>query len=497
MYGFRATPARLIWQLSLVFASLFAIAAVMVACSSMSSTPSGSGMGKVTVSISDPATCQSASGGPFQSVFVTITDVQANMSATSDSGWVDLTPNLSKKPVQIDLLNMSTASQNCFLATLGDALELQPGSYQQIRIMLASNSGSGATGNQCGSANNCVVVNTSSGMKTSPLLLSSEAQTGIKIPSGQIAGGAFTVAAGKTEDLDIDFQTCASIVREGNGQYRLKPVLHAGEVSTVSSSINGTVLDAASGNASTGMVEVALEKPDSAGIDRVYMTTLADSSGHFVFCPLPDGTYDIVIVAEDKNSNFYQPAVLTGVKVGDTTGNIQLHMPASNGNAALTALVTSSDTSTPAKAIAIDATLSVLEKIGSATYTIPLPPFPNTPQLGGGTLTVSTAASTATLTCPTDTDCVQPQLNTAAGAAYLYANGSSGPTLTTSGSGAFATYTVEAQAFVTGTGTRDCSEATPADLQTAAAVLAASTTYPLSVTGTGMTAKPLAFTSCQ
>lgn len=286
-------------------------------------------------------------------------------------------------------------------------------------------------------------------------------------------------------------------MQEGNGQYRLKPVLHAGEVSTVSSSINGTVIDAATGNASTGMVEVALEQPDANGIDRVYMTTLADASGHFVFCPLPDGTYDIVVVAEDKNSNFYQPAILTGVKVGETTGNIQLNMPASNGNAALTALVTSSDTSTPAKAIAIDATLSVLEKIGSTTYTVPLPPFPNTPQLGGGTLTVSTAASTATLTCPTNTDCAQPQMNAPAGAAYLYAYGTSGPTLTTTGSALFATYTVEAQAFVTGTSTRNCSEATPADLQTDAAVLAASTTYPLSVTGTGTTAKPLAFTSCQ
>ncbi|HEX8710450.1 MAG TPA: DUF4382 domain-containing protein, partial [Terracidiphilus sp.] len=258
MRKYASSPARLIWQLSLAFGCLSAIALVLVACSSMSNTTTGSGMGKVTVSISDPATCQSSSGGPFQSVFVTITDVQANMSATSDSGWVDLTPKL--KPVQIDLLNMSNTQQNCFLATLGDALELQAGKYQQIRIMLASNSAASVSGNQCGSANNCVVVNTSSGMKTSPLLLSSEAQTGIKIPSGQIAGGGFNVAAGKTVDLDIDFQTCASIVQEGNGQYRLKPVLHAGEVSTVSSSINGTVLDAATGNASTGMVEVALEQ---------------------------------------------------------------------------------------------------------------------------------------------------------------------------------------------------------------------------------------------
>ena len=493
-----STPVKLIWQLSLVFGCLLAVTAIMVACSSMSSTPTGSGMGKVAVSISDPATCQSSNGGPFQSVFVTIVDVQANVSSSSDSGWVDLTPNLSKNPKQVDLLNVSASSDNCFLATLGDAMELQAGSYQQIRIILAGNSAGSASGNQCGSANNCVVVNTPSGLQTSPLLLSSEAQTGIKIPSGQIAGGALNVAAGQTEDLDIDFQTCASIVQEGNGQYRLKPVLHAGVVSPTSSSINGTVLDATSGNAATGTVEVALEQPDSSGIDRVYMSTLADrATGQFVFCPLPAGTYDIVVVADDKSNNFYQPAIVTGVKVGSTTGIIKIDKPGSNGNAALTALVTSSDTSMPAKAISIDATLKVLEKLGSATYTIPLSPYPNTPQLGGGTLTVATAASTSTLTCPTNTDCAQPEMDAPAGAAYLYAYGTGGPTLTTTGSALFATYTVEAQAFQTGTSTRDCSVSTPADLQTDPFVLTVATTYPLSVTGTGTTAKPLAFTSCQ
>jgi hypothetical protein len=50
---------------------------------------------------------------------------------------------------------------------------------------------------------------------------------GLKIPFGQIASGGFTIGAGQTKDLDIDFNTCASIVIEGHGQYRLKPVLHA------------------------------------------------------------------------------------------------------------------------------------------------------------------------------------------------------------------------------------------------------------------------------
>src|SRR5215469_5521952 len=100
------------------FIALGAITLVVVACSSttMTSTSTGSSMAQVSVRISDPATCQSP-GGPFAHVFVTITDVRANVSSTAgdnDGGWVDLTPNLSKAPMQVDLLGQ--ANDECFLA---------------------------------------------------------------------------------------------------------------------------------------------------------------------------------------------------------------------------------------------------------------------------------------------------------------------------------------------------------------------------------------------
>jgi hypothetical protein len=74
------------------------------------------------------------------------------------------------------------------------------------------------------------------------LKLASEAQSGLKIPPGQIAGGQFTIAAGQTKDLDIDVNSCPSIVANPGGQFILKPVLHAGEVG-LSSAINGAVID--------------------------------------------------------------------------------------------------------------------------------------------------------------------------------------------------------------------------------------------------------------
>src|SRR5260370_26920939 len=126
---------------------------------------------------------------------------------------------------------------------MGASLQLQAGNYQQIRVILSTTvpagQGKGIGGaDACGSQANCVVLADNS---VHTLLLSSEAKTGLKVPSGQIANGGFNIAAGQTKDLDIDFDTCDSIVQEGNGDYRLKPVLDAGElITTRPSSIGHT-----------------------------------------------------------------------------------------------------------------------------------------------------------------------------------------------------------------------------------------------------------------
>ncbi len=101
-------------------------------CSGKSSSSMSAGTAAtVNVTVSDPATC-SGPQGPFSHIFVTITDVQINASASAgdnDPGWIDLTPKLSQNPQQVDLLGQ--ANDQCFLAMLGSSTELQPGSYQQ------------------------------------------------------------------------------------------------------------------------------------------------------------------------------------------------------------------------------------------------------------------------------------------------------------------------------------------------------------------------------
>lgn len=467
---------KTIWiSASLAISALLAI--VAVGCGSNSATPATATSGTATASVmlSDPATCQSPNG-PFAHVYVTITDVKASVNSAAgdnDSSFVDLTPSLAAKPMQIDLLGQ--ANNQCFLASLGATTQLQAGNYQQIRIFLADNSATVA-GNACNSSANCVVLSTGGNY---PLLLSSESKTGIKIPSGQIANGGFNITAGQTKDLDIDFSTCISIVQEGNGRYRLKPVLHAGEVSTTSTSINGTVVDSVTGNPINGSILVALEQKDANGIDRVFMSTMATSAGNFVFCPLPSGTYDVVIVAQSTTGVVYAPSVITSVAPGSALSTIKIYAPVgATSPATLKGTVVTLVSLSPAVATAADVQVSAFEQINSGLIvTIPL--LPNSTQFSA-TLALSTASGGP---CATGTDCASYIMVLPAATSYVGTFSASGTTLSLGL--VAASYTVDAITFVPSSGgTFDCA---PSEVKSAAI---------LPIAGTTATVAPLSFTAC-
>jgi len=470
--SFSSSPRKLV-SAAVLFIGFIAIAATLpTGCSNSVTSGVTSGMATANVMLSDPATCQAPSG-PFSNVYVTITDVKASVNANAgdnDSTWVDLTPNL--KPTQIDLLGQ--ANNQCFLASLGAATQLQAGNYQQIRIYLADNSTT-ISGNKCTGAANCVV--TSAG--NFPLQLSSESKTGIKIPSGQIANGGFNISAGQTKDLDIDFNTCISIVQEGNGKYRLKPVLHAGEVSTTSTSINGTVVDNATGNPVSGSVLVALEQKDSTGVDRVFMSTLTNSSGQFVFCPLPSGTYDVVIVGESTSSVAYAPTVITGVSTGSALSTVKLYpQVTTTGPVTLKGGVTTQVTASPAVATAADIEISALEQV-SSTLTVTIPLLPNTTQ-SSATLALHTASGG---TCASGLDCASYSIVLPAATSYTGTFSASGTTLAVSA--VTASYTVDALAFIPSSGgSPDCM---PSEMKSSAIT---------PVAGTTVNVPAIAFTGC-
>lgn len=306
---------------------LAAFAWIFVSCGKTGST-GGTQMGSAVLSISDPPSC-AVPNGSFKSVFVTIRSVQANLSATADdssSGWQELAPQLNSQPMQVDLLNLPQNGA-CLLQQLGSTTSLPAGDYQQIRLLLVANSASAAATpatNACASLGhvyNCVV---DSKDNVSALQLSSQANTGLKIPPGQIVGGPIHVAAGESVDINVDFNACASIVSEGNGQFRLKPTLTAGQISPNTSGINGQVVDSSTTMPVAG-AQVALEQADSTGTEHIFMQASADASGNFRFCPLPTGSiFDIVVDAVNAAGVAYNATVLLHVPAGTAVGTLPI-----------------------------------------------------------------------------------------------------------------------------------------------------------------------------
>jgi hypothetical protein len=172
---------------------------------------SSSGPATLNMTASDAATC-SGPQGPFSHIYVTITDIQVNATYSSSAGdngpaWIDLTPQPAASAAG---RSAWTGQQSVGSCRLRSTTELPPGSYQKIRIFLAGKS-TLVLGNQCGGNTNCVMLGSDPTSTAQPLLPSSQAKTGLKIPSGQIARGRFVVATGKTQGLDIVFNACASI----------------------------------------------------------------------------------------------------------------------------------------------------------------------------------------------------------------------------------------------------------------------------------------------
>lgn len=408
--------------------------------------------GTISVSISDPPSCKFPAGS-FQSVFVTVRSVMVHISGTagdSDAGWHEIAPSLATAPIQLDLLAIPTGG--CVLAMLGSNVSLPAGDYQQIRLILLPNNPAQGQAvpatNACSSVNafNCAVLDPSApgGGGIVALELSSQANTGLKVPPGQIVGGPIRVAAGQHVDLNIDFNVCASLVRQANNQWRLLPTLTAGQVSSVNAGISGRVLDSTTlMPLSGGQVQVALEQPDSAGVDRIIMQAAADSNGNFNFCPVPAGTYDVVVVGQDGSGVTYGATIVTGVNSGVTLGNIPLiaQVAGSTDAATIAGAVTSENAGA---GVSIDAAVSAFQ-------TIPVGGNPRPVTIPLLTMSVNNIATAATpmdisVTCPANTFCegyslVVPAQNPSFGIFVAGGTSFSAPVL------GDVNYSVEARAF--------------------------------------------------
>ncbi|TXC65555.1 DUF4382 domain-containing protein [Piscinibacter aquaticus] len=172
-----------------------ATAALLAACGGGGS--SSTAPGTLRPALTDAPACG------FDEVNVTVQKVRVHQSSTAadgDSGWSEVVLNPARK---LNLLDLT----NGVLAELGQT-ELPAGTYSQLRLQLASNSGAAPLANS--------LVLTGGDGSEIPLDTPSAQQSGLKMNLN------LTVRPNELADPVLDFDACKSVVVRGNsGRYNL------------------------------------------------------------------------------------------------------------------------------------------------------------------------------------------------------------------------------------------------------------------------------------
>ena len=233
--------------------------------------------GTVRLALTDAPSCG------YDHVYVTVERVRMHKSdgaGDSEGGWEEI---VLAAPKRLDLLELTNGA----LEELGQT-DVPAGTYSQIRLVLAANTGANPLANS---------VHPTGGAEV-PLRTPSAQQSGLKLKA------KFDVEADGLADLVLDFDACRSIVKAGgSGAYNLKPVLSLSK--RVQTGIQGYVSTTMTLNGTTVSAQ-------QNGV--VMRSTVPDTTGRFVLPFLAAGNYDVVITSEGRAT-----AVLASVPVTATT----------------------------------------------------------------------------------------------------------------------------------------------------------------------------------
>jgi len=227
------------------FSSLLALilpfAMILTGCTG--ETTISTELGTLTISLTDAPAA-------FDAVNITFSEISAHI----DGQWI----TVRGEPITVNLLEWNNGQS----IVIGTA-EVPVGHYTQIRLKIE---------------NAEVVVNGQTHQAEMP----SGAQSGLKLVQ------QFTINAGSTYELVIDFDAQRSIVTTGppnnpNG-YKLKPTLRV-VPKAITGSISGTVM-----NFQNLPVAYAL-----SGLDTVTSADVNSSTGNFMLAFLPPAAYTVAI----------------------------------------------------------------------------------------------------------------------------------------------------------------------------------------------------------
>lgn len=239
-----------------ILITVFLLATTFFSCKKDKSDDTSPGQAEVQIMLTDTP-------GVYDAVLVDILSVEVH---TANGGWNALNPINAGV---YDLLDFSNGLDTMLGTTMVPA-----GIVSQIRLMLGPN--------------NSVVDD---GI-TYNLTVPSGIQSGLKLNLHE------TLQGGITYRFWLDFDAGRSIVKEGNGDYLLKPVIRVFSEAT-SGAIKGVVVP----DSATAHV-MAVIGTDTAG-------TIPDSTGAFLVGGLAAGTYNVIFT----NMNGYKDTTIAGVGV--------------------------------------------------------------------------------------------------------------------------------------------------------------------------------------
>lgn len=209
--------------------------------------------------------------GDYEEVLVDIEAIEINVNGDEDGGWITLKE--TEKGIY-DLLKLTNG-----VDTLLVSEQVPAGNIQQIRLVL-------------GTENQVKIDGVYHNLKTP-----SAQQSGLKLKVNA------PIASGVTYQLWLDFDAKKSILKTGNNNYILKPVIKA-FTKAASGSISGTVSPV---NVKTHVLAVS-EMNDSI---QTYADTL---DGEFLLSGMPESVYKVTFSPEypTKDTTVYNVSVKLG-----------------------------------------------------------------------------------------------------------------------------------------------------------------------------------------
>lgn len=182
------------------------------------------GKGRLKIYLTDSSEKYKANDSEnYLAVYITISKIQVHLAGedeATEGEWIEW--ELKGKNV-FDLIQL----KNDGISELFSEKELDPGKYTQVRLFITEanvwieivNEESEEKIVSGSDVKKDIIVESSESYEEHNLNIPSNLQTGLKLIH------PFEINGGQTTELTIDFDTEKSIVKTGNGSYKLKPVI--------------------------------------------------------------------------------------------------------------------------------------------------------------------------------------------------------------------------------------------------------------------------------